>query len=84
MSAALNLNPGDAMPQSAGMLPNPGRLPFEAAGKRVIVELRNGRVCGTEPVASGAPLGWAADGQGGCRWTLTGDGWDIAFYRVLG
>lgn len=73
MTAAHKLQPGDAMPQIDGMIPNPGKLPREAVGKRVNVELRNGRVC----------MNWAADGQSGCRWTLTKDGWDIAFYQVL-
>jgi hypothetical protein len=80
MSASARPTPGDAMPQIDGMLPNTGKLPREAAGKRVIVELCNGRICGQDA----APLlGWAADGQSGCRWTLTGNGWDIAFYRVV-
>ena len=73
MNAPHKLQPGDAMPQVDGMLPNPGKLPREAIGKRVTVELRNGRVCHN----------WAADGQSGCRWTLTNNDWDIAFYEVL-
>ncbi len=74
MSAALNLKPGDAMPKIEGMLPNPGKLPPEAIGKRVEVELCNGIIGKGD---------WAADGQNGCRWTLTGNGWDIAFYQVV-
>lgn len=71
MSAALNLQPGDAMPQQAGFKANKGKLPREATGERVTVELRNGRIC----------VNWAANTT---RWTLTDDGWDVAFYRVLG
>lgn len=74
MSAAALPKAGDALPKIDGMLPNPGRLPAEAAGKRVIVELCNGIISKGD---------WAADGQNGCRWTLTGNGWDIAFYEVL-
>lgn len=73
MSALHKLHPGDAMPKVDGMLPNPGRCPREAIGKRVNIELRNGRVCHN----------WAADGQSGCRWTLTNNDWDIAFYEVM-
>ena len=73
MRAAHKLQPGDAMPKVEGMLPNPGRCPREAIGNRVTVELRNGRVCHN----------WAADGQGGCRWTITRSPFDIAFYQVL-
>lgn len=83
MSAALHIQPGDAMPKDDGMKPNPGYCPPEAIGKRVVVELRNGRVCGREPVTTVTPAGWAADGQHGCRWTLTRNSWDIAFYEVL-
>lgn len=66
------------------MSPNRGRCPIEAEGKRVIVKLANGRVCGREPVSSTTPLGWAANGQGACRWTITGSPFDIANYQVLG
>jgi hypothetical protein len=51
------------------MRPNPGHCPDEARGRRVIVQLANGTICGTEPVTTVSPLGWAADGKGGCRWT---------------
>lgn len=63
---------------------NPGYCPTGAAGKRVIVKLRNGRVCGREPVGNALPAGWAADGRQGCRWSLTGDPFDIVAYEVLG
>lgn len=65
------------------MTPNPGHLPPDAEGKRVIVELRSGSVCGREPVTSTAPRGWAADGRNGCRWTLLGRPHDILFYEVI-
>lgn len=65
------------------MTPNPGHLPPETAGKRVIVALRNGSVCGREPVSSGGPRGWAADGRGGCRWSLTNHPFDIINYEVI-
>lgn len=41
---------------------NTGRLPRGASGKRVYVELFNGK----RPVES-----WAADGRGGCNWTIS-------------
>lgn len=63
--------------------PNPGHCPPEARGKRVIVLLVNGKVCGDEPVSSVTPPGWSADDKGACRWTITGFGWDIANYFVL-
>lgn len=63
-----------------------GRCPPSAVGKRVRVILR----CRfpEEPVYSDAntqavPGGWAADGRGGCRWTLTDSLWDIVAYRVM-
>lgn len=57
------------------MTPNPGHMPAHAAGRRVIVRLRNGSVC--------APPGWPADGRWGCRWSLTGAPHDIIAYRVI-
>lgn len=52
-----------------------GKLPKEAQGKRVRVRLANGSLSkGT----------WAADGKGGCRWSLTGSPWDIAEYEIEG
>lgn len=62
---------------------NPGRLPDEAKGKRVVVMLANGSVCGETPVSKETKAGWAADGKGGCRWSLTNDPFDIHWYRVL-
>lgn len=62
------------------MKANPGHLPEEAIGKRVIVKLANGDVCGREPVSPTAPRGWAADTA---RWTLTGHPFDIAEYEVI-
>lgn len=57
-----------------------GRMPDEARGKRVIVTLANGRLCGVEPVTAVSPPGWAADTT---RWTKTGSPWDVASYEVL-
>lgn len=69
------------------MKPNrTGRCPAEAVGKRVVVELANGKVEGVEPVTAAHAAGWAASAKGknpGCRWSLIGDPFDIAFYRVL-
>lgn len=61
---------------------NPGICPEEARGKRVEVQLRTGKIGKTDG-ASGTPHGWAADGKGGCRWTLSGSPFDIVRYRVL-
>ncbi len=57
------------------MTPNPGFCPPEATGKRVRVRLANG----DRPRSD-----WAADGRGGCRWSLTGDAHDIAAFEVVG
>jgi hypothetical protein len=62
------------------VIPNPGHLPPEAEGKRVIVQLAEGSTCGREPVSPTAPRGWAAEST---RWTLTGHPFDIAFYEVV-
>ncbi len=62
------------------MKPNPGHIPHEARGRRVIVTLRNGSVCGRVPVSAAAPRGWAADQA---RWTLTEQPHDILAYEVL-
>jgi hypothetical protein len=40
---------------------NHGICPSEAKGKRVYVKLRNGMTPKEH---------WAADGRGGCRWTI--------------
>lgn len=52
---------------------NEGRLPPEAAGKRIRVKLRNGRV---------PPETWAADGRDACRWTLRDDSHDIIEWSI--
>lgn len=64
------------------MRPNPGHLPPDAIGKRVRVRLAHGGIgrCDDNPMS---PPGWAADGQGGCRWTLAGHPYDIAEYEVV-
>ena len=60
------------------MSPNRGSCPPEAEGKRVRVRLRHA-------VDAGLPdtRDWPADGRGGCRWSLTGDPFDIAEYEVI-
>lgn len=62
--------------------PAPGSLPLQAKGKRVKVRLRNGMVCGAEPVAGDAPAGWHADnsapGKGPpVRWHHDGSDFDV-------
>lgn len=57
------------------MRPNPGHCPDEAIGRRVRVALRNG----SRPADA-----WAADGRGGCRWSLTGSPFDVVEYEVAG
>jgi len=63
------------------MQPNPGYCPPEADGcdegktYRVRVRLRNGKVPGES---------WPATGRGACRWTLTGDPWDIVAWKIEG
>ncbi len=64
------------------MKANTGRCPREAQGKRVVVQLRNGRVCGREPLGPALPSGWAADGKNGCRWTLTDSPFDVASWEI--
>jgi hypothetical protein len=63
------------------MAPNPGRCPPEAYGKRVIVKLANGRICGRNQVGPTSPIGWAAETT---RWSITGHPFDIANYEVVG
>lgn len=65
---------------AGGMKPNRGVIPSGAVGKRVIVKLRNGHICGRDPVTSVTPAGWAADTS---RWSLTGEPFDIIEYEVL-
>lgn len=55
---------------------NPGLCPPEARDKRVTGMLRNGDRFGVNG-------GWPADGRAACRWSLTGEPHDIAFYEVL-
>jgi len=62
--------------------PNPGHLPPEAIGKRVIVRLEHGGIGKADPNPM-SPPGWAADGRTGCRWTRTGSPYDIAEYEVI-
>ena len=64
------------------MTPNPGHCPTEAMGKRVRVWLAHGREASYDDNPM-SPPGWAADGKGGCNWTLTGSAFDIAFYQVM-
>jgi hypothetical protein len=51
---------------------NPGHLPADAIGKRVRGVLRNGEQFSD----------WAADGRGGCRWTLRQLPHDIVQYEI--
>ncbi len=67
----------------APVTPNPGHCPREAAGKRVVVRLANGDVCGREPASAATPAGWPADGRQGCRWSRLGLPHDIADYEVV-
>ena len=64
------------------MTPNPGHLPPQAVGKRVRVVLENGNEGRTDgnPMS---PLGWAADGRGGCNWTLRDHPFAIAKFEVI-
>ena len=68
----------------AGFTENTGEQPARTKGKRVIVQLFNGSICGTEPVTTVSPKGWAADGPQKCRWSLTPGGFDfdIRSWRV--
>jgi len=67
-----------------GFRPNRGSCPDEARGKRVIVQLRNGRIAGEKPVRDDLPPGWAADGKNGCRWSLRDNPFDIVGWRLVG
>lgn len=64
--------------------PNPGECPRDAKGKRVVVKLNNGDVCGEDPVTTVTAAGWAADGKHGANWTRDPE-WPfaIAEYYVL-
>lgn len=71
------------MSRKGGWIPNPGKLPKAAAGKRVRVILERGKATMTEAESDDNPTGWAADGKGACRWSITGHPFDIAFYKVI-
>ncbi len=58
---------------------NKGRCPDAARGKRVIVKLRNGRVCGVDPVGNALPTGWASQTT---RWTLTDSPFDVIEWEI--
>jgi hypothetical protein len=60
------------------MKPNLGEIPRRARGKRVHVRLRNGY-----NTREHEPNGWAADGPGGCRWSLQNDPFDIVEYDIF-
>lgn len=65
---------------------NHGMMPREASGKRVAVELRNGKREGEEPISPTSPAGWPADGKGACRWSFSkgpASAFDIVRYRIL-
>jgi hypothetical protein len=57
------------------LAPNLGECPPHAKGKRVRVVLRNGM----RPAGS-----WPADGRDGCNWRLTGSGFDIKEWEIVG
>lgn len=61
------------------MKPNLGECPKSAKGRRVIVELANGKIEGVEPVSNGGPTGWDANSA---NWRIV-DGWpwSIAYWR---
>ena len=61
---------------------NTGKVPRGARGKRVRVVLVGGGE-GRYDENPMTPPGWAADGKGGCRWTLTESEFDIAWYLIL-
>lgn len=65
------------------MKPNPGYLPADAVGKRIRTRLAHGGI-GACDDGTTSPPGWAADGRGGCRWTITGSPFDIKEYEVIG
>jgi hypothetical protein len=60
--------------------PNPGKQPEETAGKRVVVRLANGSVCGERPVNSDSKLGWSADTT---RWSKEGSPFDVVEWKLL-
>jgi hypothetical protein len=53
-----------------------GRQPEPTKGKRVVVQLRSGKVAGRESVNGTSPPGWAADQA---RWTLDARAEDAPF-----
>ena len=65
------------MPAASRLKPKLGHCPPEAIGRRVRVRL-------VRDERGVAAHDWAADGRGGCRWSLTGSPFDIAEYEVIG
>jgi hypothetical protein len=66
-------------PPDVAFRDNRGRMPREAAGKRVQVRLRNG-FC--------PPASWPADGRDGCNWAFTPEGkpsrdFDIMAWEIV-
>jgi hypothetical protein len=60
------------------MRTNHGKMPADAKGKRVHVVLRGGYATrGREPA------GWAADGKGGCDWTLSQSPFSIVEWEIV-
>ncbi len=72
----------EQFPLRPGFRRNPGRCPDEAVGKRVLVAQMTGEL-GRADDNPMSPAGWAADGRGGCAWTLDGSPWNIDQYRVI-
>lgn len=60
---------------------NHGTQPGRTKGKRIEVVLANGSRPSPDPVTPVSPGGWAADT---CRWTLTDDPFDIAWFKIIG
>lgn len=58
-----------------GWLRNPGHRLAYVEGRHVFVRLRNGFA----PAESWAAGRFAGDG---CRWSLTGDAWDIEWFKL--
>lgn len=63
------------------MKENKGKIPPEAVDKRVHVVLYGGYA-----TKEREPTGWAADGKGGCHWTIRNppDEWDIRPWEIAG
>ena len=63
-----------------------GEQPARTKGKRVIVQLRSGKVCGREPVTSTSPPGWTADAPTRWKWEPEGSPartFDIVRYMIV-